>query len=269
MADKIFDVKGQVILIVGASTGIGVHFAKVFGSLGATVVVTARREGLLKEVVADIEAAGGKASFVTMDVMNRESVKAGVADTLKRYGKIDTLVNSAGILVDGKSAQNHTEEDFTNVLGTNLTGCWRASVEVANQWMLKNGGNIVMVGSVLGERQVKGSAAYLAAKAGLHQLTKTLALEWAGRNVRVNAILPGYCLTDLTTGLFEKPDPTKKVGERELSDLGAKFVQGIPMKKFVLLDDLVGPMLLLTSGASSRMTGTFITVDAGHLVSSL
>lgn len=271
-AQALFDIKGHVILIAGASTGIGKHFAKMFAGLGATVVVTARREAVLKEVVDEITAAGGTASFVPMDVTSRESVKAGVAETLKRYGKIDCLVPCAGILVDGKSAQKHTEEDFASVIDTNLTGMWRIAIEVANQWMLKNGGNIVMIGSVLGLRQVKGSVAYLASKAGLHQMTKVLALEWAGRGIRVNCLVPGYMLTELTSPVFEKQDPTnlaKKIGERELNDLGKSFVQGIPTKKFVLIEDLDGPILMLASGASAKMTGALVVVDGGHQVSSL
>lgn len=269
-ASKLFDVQGHVILITGASSGLGEHFARLFAKAGATVVLAARRETLLKSLVADLEAAGGKAAAVAMDVSSRESVQRAVAEVLAKQGRIDTLVSNAGVLVDGKAAQNHTEEDWHSVLGTNLSGSWRVAAEVASQWMLKNGGNIVMVGSVLADRQVRGSAAYLAAKAGLHQLTKALALEWASKNIRVNAIAPGYVLTDLTGKIFlkEGASPDAK-GDDKYSDAGRQFVKGIPMRSFVELDDLDGPMMLLCSGASRKMTGSVVTVDAGHTVSSL
>lgn len=258
-----FSIKGQVILITGASSGIGEHFARLLSRAGATGVLAARRESVLESLVSEIKAAGGVASAVKMDVVSRESVQAAVAATLKLHGRIDTLISNAGVLVDGKSIHGHSEEDWHSVLDTNLLGSWRVPAEVAKQWMLKNGGNIVMIGSVLAERQVAGSSAYLAAKAGVHQLTKAMALEWAGRGIRVNCLAPGFVLTDMTAKLFMKPN------SRELNEFGAKFAQGIPAKRFVELGDLDGPLLLLCSGASRAMSGAVINVDYGHRVSSL
>lgn len=206
MAAKLFDVAGNVIMVTGASSGLGLHFAETLASAGAVVVLCARREGPLKEAVARIEASGGKASYAAMDITKRDSVKAAVADALKRHGKIDTLVANAGILVDGKNSQNHTEDDFISVVETNLTGTWRCAAEVANQWMLKNGGNIVVIGSILGKRLTKGASAYTSAKAGVTHLARSLALEWASKKIRVNVLAPGFVLTDLISEVFEKKD---------------------------------------------------------------
>lgn len=233
MASKgLFDVSGDVVFITGASSGLGQHFAQTLARAGAIVVLTARREAQLKAVVAGIEAEGGKASCVAMDVLSPASVRDAVAEALRRHGRIDTLIANAGVLVDGKSPQNHTEDDFGSVVGTNLTGTWRCANEVAKQWMLKNSGNIVVIGSILATRTTRGSSAYLAAKAGAHQLTKALAVDWANKNIRVNCMAPGFVLTDLTSQIFEKQDSGGKAGDRELNDLGKTFVKGIPMRSF-------------------------------------
>lgn len=266
---ELFNVKGRVVLITGASSGIGAHFARVLSRRGAVVVLAARREAALRSLADELTAAGGRASSVAMDVTRRESVREAVAAALRDHGRIDVLISNAGVLVEGKSPQGHSEEDWESVVGTNLTGSWRVACEVASQWMLKNGGSVVMIGSVLAQRQVRGSVAYLAAKAGLHQLTKALALEWAGKGIRVNAIAPGYVLTDMTSKIFLKPPQASGQGDRELSDIGKSFVKGIPMRAFVELEDLDGPLLLLCSDASRKMTGTVAVVDGGHAVSSL
>lgn len=262
-----FSVRDHVILVTGASSGLGAHFARMLASRGAIVVLAARRLAPMEALVAEIEAAGGRASAVTLDVLDRASVKAAIQATLQKHGRIDTVINNAGILVEMKMTHDNTEEDFESVVGTNLTGAWRVSVEAASQWMLKNGGNIVMIGSIMADRTVKGSSAYLAAKAGAHQLTKALALEWAGKGIRVNALAPGYVLTDLVEHLFMKKNAEGK--SDGYTDAGANFVKGIPMKSFVELDDLSGPLIMLCSSASRKMTGSIITVDGGHTVSSL
>lgn len=269
-AKGLFDVSGDVVFITGASSGLGQHFAQTLARAGAVVVLTARREAQLKAVVAGIEAEGGKASCVAMDALSPDSVRDAVAEALRRHGRIDTLIANAGILVDGKSPQNHTEEDFASVVGTNLTGTWRCANEVAKQWMLQHGGgNIVVIGSILAARTTKGSSAYLAAKAGAHHLTKALAVDWANKNIRVNCMAPGFVLTDLTSQIFEKQDSGGKAGERELNDVGKAFAKGIPMRSFVKLEDLDGALMLLCSGASRKMTGSIVVVDGGHTAAAL
>ena len=255
-ADSIFDIKGKVALVTGASSGLGRHFAITLAKAGAAVAACARRTGKLADTVAEIEASGGRALGVGMDVTDPASVARALDAVAGEFGTVTILVNNAGV-AEGKAALDVTEEDWDRVLDTNLKGAWTVAQAAARRMAkAKTGGVIVNIASVLGLRVSKGVLPYAVSKAGLIQMTKALALELAKHNIRVNAIAPGYVETDLNREFLK-------------SEEAQKMIRNIPQRRPGTVDDLTGPLLLLASDASAYMTGTVLAVDGGHLVSSL
>ena len=255
-ADSIFDIKGKVALVTGASSGLGRHFAITLAKAGAAVAACARRTGKLADTVAEIEAAGGRALGVGMDVTDPASVARALDAVAGEFGTVTVLINNAGV-AEGKAALDVTEEDWDRVLDTNLKGAWTVAQAAARRMAkAKTGGVIVNIASVLGLRVSKGVLPYAVSKAGLIQMTKALALELAKHNIRVNAIAPGYVETDLNREFLK-------------SEEAQKMIRNIPQRRPGTVDDLTGPLLLLASDASGYMTGTVLAVDGGHLVSSL
>jgi NAD(P)-dependent dehydrogenase (short-subunit alcohol dehydrogenase family) len=240
---------GRTALVTGASSGLGAHFAEVLAAAGAHVVLAARREDMLRTVAVRIEAAGGSASVVHLDVTAPKSL-VGVD-----FASIDILVNNAGLVRNG-AAINQTEEDWDLVLDTNLKGIFLVAQAAAKGMKVRGGGSIINVASILGLRQSSGVAPYAISKAGVIQLTKTLALEFARDNIRVNAIAPGYFATELNESYLT-------------TDAGQALVRRIPQGRLGALSDLDGPLLLLASEHSRYMTGSVLAVDGGHLVSGL
>ncbi len=251
-----FDLRGKVALVTGASSGLGRHFAKVLALAGASVVVAARRGSLLEALAADIVAAGGRAAPLVLDVSGpAESIERCVTQALHCFGPIDILINNSGVTVT-KPVLDQTPADWDTVMNTNLRGAFFLSQAVARQMRLSGGGCIVNVASILGLRQAGMIAPYAASKAALIQLTKTMALELARYSIRVNALAPGYIASDLNSAFFE-------------TDAGRALVRRIPQRHLGEPTDLDGALLLLCSDASRYMTGSVITVDGGHVVSTL
>ena len=251
-----FSLKGRVVLITGASTGLGQHFAEVLASAGARVAVAARRADKLAATVEHIRASGGEAVALTLDVTQSSSVKACLDALNAEWGAPDVVINNAGVTVT-RSLLEQTEEDWDQIMATNLKGAWLVATEAARRMVAADkGGAIVNVASILGERVAGGVAPYAISKAGVVQATKAMALELARHQIRVNALLPGYVITDLNRDFLQ-------------SEVGDKLRMRIPSRRFLELSDLDGPMLLLASDAGAAMTGTCLAVDAGHLVSSL
>lgn len=249
------DLTHRVALVTGASSGLGRHFAQVLAARGATVIAAARRQAALETLTADIAAQGGRCHALVMDVTDAASVAAGFAKGLDLAGSIDIVVNNAGV-AQTRPAIDLSPADWRDTLEPNLTGAFLVAQAAARAMRDRGGGTIVNVASILGERVSKGLAAYAASKAGLIQLTKALALEWAPLGVRVNALAPGYVETDLNRAFFA-------------TEAGARLIARIPQGRLGQLSDLDGPLLLLCSDASRYMTGAVIAVDGGHLVSSL
>lgn len=250
-----FRLDGRIALVTGASSGLGAHFAKLLASAGARVVLAARRTDKLQEVVAGIQADGAQARAIALDVTDSSSVSR-CFDELGDWGAPDIVVNNAGITVT-KPLLEQTESDFDSVLDANLRGCWLVATEAGRRLVTAGkGGSIVNVASILGERVAGGVAPYAISKAGVIQATKVMALELARYRIRVNALLPGYVVTDLNRDFLE-------------SDAGKKLQARIPSRRFAELADLDGPLLLLASDAGAAMTGATVAVDGGHLVSSL
>ena len=251
-----FSLVGKIALVTGASGGLGKHFAEILAGAGATVAVGARRVEKVKEVVSGITATGGKAIAVNLDVSDRASIIGAFDEIQEKVGTVNICVNNAGI--SGRDSALDTSDDgWDEVFSTNLKGTWMVTQETTKRLVAKNiGGSIINIASILGERVMPGVLTYTVSKAGVVQLTKALALEWARHNIRINAIAPGYVETDLNRALLQ-------------SDMGKKIIQRIPQRRTGELSDLDGPLLLLASDASAFMTGVIIPVDGGHLVSSL
>lgn len=247
-----FRLDGKRALITGASSGFGAHFAWLLSAAGAEVVLAARRTDKLADLQQALQAQGRKASSVSMDVASRESVEAG----FDQIGACDIVINNAGITVT-RALLDQTEDDWDSVIDTNLKGCWLVATEAARRLRAaEKPGTMVNVASILGERVAAGVAPYAISKAAVIQATKVMALELARYQIRVNALLPGYVVTDLNRDFLQ-------------SEAGEKLRRRIPTRRFGDMTDLDGPLLLLCCDAGIGMTGSCLTVDHGHLLSSL
>jgi len=249
---KRFDLSGKVALVTGASSGLGSHFAHCLGEAGASVVLAARRADRLQSLQAELAGKGITAKAVDLDVQSAESV----ASALEAAGPLDVVVNNAGISIV-KPALEMPEKDWDAVVDTNLRGAWLVAQGAARRWAAeKRPGSIVNIASILGLRTIGQVAPYNASKAGLIHLTQALAMEWARYQIRVNAICPGYIETEMNSAFWKTPG-------------GQKLIDRIPQRRIGQPEHLDGALLLLASEAGAFMTGSTITVDGGHVVSSL
>jgi len=254
MPNDIFSLQGRTALVTGASSGLGRHFAKVLAGAGAHVAIAARRTDRLEALHEEIEAAGGKAAAIALDVTDPVSVKRAFAEAEAALGPITVLVNNAGIATPAYFLKM-SEEEWRSVLSVNLDGVFRVAQEGARRMTVNGtGGSIVNIASVLGLGVIKTLAHYSASKAGVIHMTKAVAYELARDNIRVNAIAPGYCETEMNAKFFT-------------GAAGRKLIARVPFERLGRLSELDGPLLLLASDAGSFMTGTVITVDGGLLLS--
>jgi NAD(P)-dependent dehydrogenase (short-subunit alcohol dehydrogenase family) len=249
----LFSLEGRIALVTGASSGLGRHFAKVLAAAGAKVAAAARRRDELSALAAEIEAAGGRAFAVGMDVKDRDSIKAAFDEVEAVLGTPEVIINNAGVAAQGWFA-DISEDDWRRVLDVNLDGVFRVGQEGARRMIAAGrSGSIVNIASVLGLGVLKSVAAYATSKAAVIQLTKVMALELARHGIRVNALAPGYVITDLNRDFLE-------------SDRGRQLVARIPLRRPAELAELDGPLLLLASGAGSYMTGSVLVADGGGLL---
>ena len=239
----------HVAIVTGASRGIGAAIAKRLGEDGFRVVVNySGSEAKAQAVVSAIEESGGEAIAVKADISNADEVKALVKTTLDQFGRIDCLVNNAGITRDGL-LMRMKETDFNDVLSTNLKGAFLTSQAVTRSLLKSNTGRIINIASVVGITGNAGQANYAAAKAGLIGLTKSVARELAGRHVTVNAVCPGFIQTDMTDALTE--------AQRDAT------LEQIPFKRFGKVEDVANLVSFLASEQASYVTGQTIAVDGG------
>ena len=250
----------KVALITGASSGIGRHLAKVLASEGSQVAVAARREPELKTLVSEIQRDHGPdaARSVRLDVSDGQSIQHAVLQVQEMYGKIDILINNAGIASE-KPTLHTSLEEYDQLMQVNVRGPWLLSKCVAQQWIEQtHPGCIINIGSVAGVTASSALTLYGTSKAALHHLTKSLAAEWARFNIRVNAIAPGYILTDMNASFFSESPLAKRVFQR------------IPQRRIGALDELDALVKLLVNDvAASYMTGAVIPIDGGHTCAGL
>jgi 3-oxoacyl-[acyl-carrier protein] reductase len=242
------DLQGKVALVTGASQGIGRACALELAKAGATVALAARNEAKLAEVAAEIAAAGGQAVAFALDIASEESIKAGAKSILDRFGKVEILVNNAGITRDGLMMRMK-RADWDDVLGTNLTGAFLLTQALLPAMLRNRWGRIINITSVVGRTGQAGQVNYAASKAGLIGFTRSLAREVASRNVTVNAVAPGYIETPMTTVLDEK--------QREVM-----MVQ-IPLGRAGTDVEIAQSVAFLASHGAAYITGHVLDVNGG------
>jgi NAD(P)-dependent dehydrogenase (short-subunit alcohol dehydrogenase family) len=256
MSNSPNDLAGKTVFITGASSGLGRHFAMVLAKAGASVALAARRMDHLEALAAELQTVGVRTLSIPMDVTSEGSVVDAVALAAREFGGLDVLINNAGVTIS-KPIVEQTESDWDYVLDTNLKGAFLVGREFARCLRdAKRAGAVINIASILGLRQCSQVTPYAASKAGLIQLTKQMALEWARDRIRVNAIAPGYIETDLNREFFA-------------TAAGLATIKGIPQRRLGRADDLDGPLLLLASDASRYMTGAVLVVDGGHTLRSV
>ena len=243
---------GKRALITGASSGFGRHFAWTLAEAGADVALAARRIDRLETEAAEIASkTGRKAIAVALDVSDVAAVEAQVPEIAAQLGGMDCLVNNAGTVVV-KPSLKQTEDDWDRVMDVNLKGAFfvaQACAQIMRE--AETGGAIVNISSLLADRVSKTEIAYNASKAGLSQMTRALAYEWAKYGIRVNALAPGYVKTELNTEFLEGP-------------MGQAMMKQIPIRRFGQPEDLDAPLLYLLSDLASWTTGEIMTIDGGH-----
>ena len=247
--DSLFQVHDQVVLVSGGSRGIGRAIAEGFSKRGARVVITGRDENTLKKTASEI-AGTAPVSHRVCDVADRPGIERMVASVREEHGRIDVLINVAGVN-RRKQALQLTEEDYDFIMDINLKGAWLVSQAVGRHMVESGRGSQINISSLNNERPVKNVAPYAMSKAAMGHMTRSLAMEWGPRGVRVNAIAPGFVLTDLTQKLWSVP---------AMSDW---VMPNTPLRRLGQPSDMVGAAVFLASEASAWMTSQILYVDGG------
>src|SRR5579871_1151288 len=254
MGHPLFDLKGKTAVVVGGTSGIGLAMAIGLAEAGADVVASSRRAEQVDEAAKAIEAKGRKSLRLTSDVADRASLEALLDGTVKEFGKVDILINSAG-KIKREPTLTVSEETWDDIMDTNVTGTLRAC-QIIGKHMLERGyGRIINIASLNSFVSLKEVTAYAASKAAVGALTKSLAVEWSAKGVTVNAIAPGVFRTALNQKLLDE------------SERGKELLMRTPMGRFGKTEELVGSAIYLASDASAFVTGEILVVDGGFLAS--
>jgi len=250
MSDPLFDVEGQVVLVSGGSRGIGRALAKGFAIRGAQVIITGRERETVKETAEQISPDGGEVVGMVCDVSDCEAIKSLTIDVVDQFNRIDTLLNVAGIN-KRQPAVDFSEQEFDAIMDVNLKGAFFLAQAVGKQMIQQGGGCQINIGSVNSQRAFTNLLPYAISKYGIDQMTRSLAVEWGPKNVRVNTLAPGFILTDLTQKLWES---------EEMENWRRT---NTPQQRIGTPEDMVGTALFLASNAAEYLTGQIIYVDGG------
>jgi 2-deoxy-D-gluconate 3-dehydrogenase len=249
---KLFDLSGKVAIVTGGNGGIGLGMARGLAQAGATVVIAARNAEKSSKAVVELEGLGAKADFIAIDLASPVACRAAVDETVRRHGRLDTLVNNAGMSIR-KPPETYTVEEWRQVIETNLTGAF-VLCQAAHPIMARvGGGKIINIGSMMSIFGGAYAAPYSSSKGAIVQMTKSLACAWAGDNIQVNAVLPGWIDTELTQD-----------ARAQVKGLNERVLARTPAKRWGVPDDLSGVAVFLASAASDFVTGAAIPVDGGY-----
>ena len=251
-----FDLTGKIAIVTGGNGGIGLGMARGLARAGAGIVIAGRNKDKSEDAVRDIEALGARALPVSVDVTDKASVAALVETTLRQFGRVDILINNAGMSVR-QPAHILNLDDWNTVIDTNLTSAFICSKAVYPAMKDNGGGKIINIGSMMSIFGASFAPAYAASKGGIVQFTKSIALSWAADNIQSNAILPGWIDTALT-----------RTAREQVPGLNENVLTRTPAKRWGNIDDLAGTAVFLASSASDFATGTAIPVDGGYSVQS-
>ena len=246
-----FDLSGKVAVVTGGNTGLGEAFAKALAEVGAGIALAARTRERSEAVASEIKALGGEAIAVDLDVREPSQVERMLGEVTEHIGPVDVLVNNAGVCYH-RPAVEVPHGEWLNTFDVNVHGLWYCAQTVGRQMIERGGGTIVNIGSISAMivNRPQWQPAYNTSKAAVHQLTKSLAAEWAPYNVRVNALAPGY----VKTAMAQVDSP----------EFRRYWVEDAPMQRYALPEELGPSLIYLASDASSFMTGSVLVVDGGY-----
>ncbi|MFV2068070.1 MAG: SDR family NAD(P)-dependent oxidoreductase [Pirellulales bacterium] len=253
MVQKLFDLAGKVAMVTGSTRGLGEVAAKALAKAGADVAVCGRSEADLRRVSEDIVALGRASAGFPLDVLSRQAVEEGVGKILDHFGRVDVLVNNAGVNYRAPIVE-YPDRQWDRVIDTNLKGYFLVTQAVAPQMIDRGYGKIINVSSIMGTVALPELLAYCASKGGVDQMTKVMALEWAKRGIRVNGIGPTYFETELVAQLRDDPERFNFINERT------------PMGRWGRPEELEGLVVFLAAPASDFITGQTILVDGGWTI---
>jgi NAD(P)-dependent dehydrogenase (short-subunit alcohol dehydrogenase family) len=250
--EELFNLKGKTALVTGAAQGLGREIALAFAENGASLVLSDIQNPV--DTAEAVEEAGAPWIIVQADITDEDQVKALAAKAVSKFGKVDVLINNAGASqLSYTATQDLSKPEWDSIIGINLTGTFLCCQHIGKGMIASGGGSIINIASTAGITGVPRAPAYAASKAGVILLTKSLAIEWARHDIRVNAVAPHYLETSLTEGL------------RASEKIYAALVKQIPMGRFGKTSEMVGAVLFLASHAANYLTGTVIVADGGYL----